>query len=448
MNFALFGDHPDGLDMAQALAGSGRHRLLYYCGPVAGADFLQRSEIACPHVGDPEAVLAQPAVEAIVVAGNPGDRPALVRRALQSERHVLCVHPIASSPDAAYEADILRKDSGRVLLPLLAEVLHPSFDQFAQLIARDRVRPGAPRLLQMERWATEAIVREAEDAEHKPGFPGWDVLRRVGGEIIEVSAFAQETEAGPADPVLLSGCFERGGMFQVVLVPNQPEARWRLNVLMHDDTAELLFPDGWPGPARLRWRDEQGGWCEQTWETWNPWPRLVKVFEQAAARPPGRPFPLDTAIMLQGRTAGSVTTAMPPPEAAVNGPAAPAPEALPARETTPITWTDEVRCLELDDAARRSLERRRSSTLEYQEAIEEATFKGTMTLAGCALLWASLFLLICSIWIPYLGWVIVPLFTTFLGLQLLRWLIPRRTAILPTAVNEAIRTTEAKQSDQ
>ena len=53
-----------------------------------------------------------------------------------------------------------------------------------------------------------------------------------------------------------------------------------------------------------------------------------------------------------------------------------------------------MRCLELDDAARRSVARRRASALEYQEATEEAGFKGTMTLLGCGLLWVSLLLLI------------------------------------------------------
>ena len=72
----------------------------------------------------------------------------------------------------------------------------------------------------------------------------------------------------------------------------------------------------------------------------------------------------------------------------------------------------------------RSVEHRRAVTLEYQEANEEVGFKGTMTLAGCGVLWGIFFLLILSAWLPRLGWLIVPLLACFLVLQLFRWIIP------------------------
>jgi len=62
--------------------------------------------------------------------------------------------------------------------------------------------------------------------------------------------------------------------------------------------------------------------------------------------------------------------------------------------------------------------------MEYQEASEEVGFKGTMTLVGCAALWVVLVLLIASRWVPLLGWLILPLLVLFIGLQLLRYLIP------------------------
>jgi hypothetical protein len=91
--------------------------------------------------------------------------------------------------------------------------------------------------------------------------------------------------------------------------------------------------------------------------------------------------------------------------------------------------------LELDDAARRSVERRRFSALEYPEANEEVGFKGTMTLAGCGLIWIILLVLILSIWIPALGWVIVPVLALFLGLQLFRWIIPKSDREAPQSTN-------------
>jgi len=81
--------------------------------------------------------------------------------------------------------------------------------------------------------------------------------------------------------------------------------------------------------------------------------------------------------------------------------------------------------LELDDAVRRSLRYRRVSTLEYQEASEEVGFKGTMTLVGCAILWVILLFAILSRWVPWLGWLVVPVLVIFLGMQLLRWAVPK-----------------------
>ena len=49
-----------------------------------------------------------------------------------------------------------------------------------------------------------------------------------------------------------------------------------------------------------------------------------------------------------------------------------------------------------------------------------------MTLLGCSLLWLSLAFLILSIWVPWLGWLIPPVFAAFLLLQvLLRWVVPK-----------------------
>src|SRR5947209_16629937 len=98
MLFALLGDYPDGLDMARALVEAGRHRLVAYSGPAVGAEYLRRWGVPFDSVGDLEEVLADPAVEAVLVASARALRPAQLRRALQSERHVLCVHPADQVP--------------------------------------------------------------------------------------------------------------------------------------------------------------------------------------------------------------------------------------------------------------------------------------------------------------------------------------------------------------
>jgi predicted dehydrogenase len=428
MRFALLGDHPDGLDVARALVESGRHDLAVYSGPPVGAEYLRRWDIRPRLVGDLEEVLADPAVEAVIVAGGTADRPAQLRRALQSERHALCVHPADQGPDIAYEAGMIQTDTGCLAVPLLPEALHPAVRRLARIARAQRPL----RLVEVERWAPEDFLLEHESAGHKPSVPGWDVLRALGGEVAEVSAYSGPEELLPEEPLLLAGQFTRGGLFRVAFVPGHPEPRWRLAVLGRYDRAELLFPEGYPGPARLTWHDESAEVHEESWETWNPWPALVEAFESALlARHPARAGyaavrqPL-LAASAAGAEAREAVTAEPPERA----------EARPVVEAPPLTWQDEVRCLELDDAARRSVERRRTSALEYQEATEETGFKGTMTLVGCGLLWGGLFLLILSIWIPWLGWGILPVLAVFLALQLLRWAVPPREPAPPAGPGE------------
>jgi predicted dehydrogenase len=349
------------------------------------ADVLHRlgGEVRC--VSDVEEVLADPAVEAVIVAGHEGVRPAQLRRALQSERHVLCVHPPDQTPETAYEAAMIRNDTGCVLLPLLPEATHPAIRRLADFVRRKdgNISPiGAFRLLAMERSVGGEVLDGVWIAGHKPSFPGWDILRTIGGDIQEVSAFAELEELREGEPVLVAGRFEQGGLFQVRLLPHERRPSWRLSAIGSAGRAELLFPQRWNGPAILDWRDADGETHEEYWQHWDPWPALIDAFEQALQRgPQARPQP---------------------------------------------SWQDAIRALELDDAARRGVEKRRSSVLEYQEATEEVGFKGTMTLVGCSLLWGVLLLLILSVWWPKLGFLIVPLIVVFLGLQLLRYLVPKQ----------------------
>jgi predicted dehydrogenase len=384
MRFALLGTHPDGIELACALVDSGRHELIAYTSAEPVADSLpQRWGPQARQLHDLEELLADPAIEAVIVAGTPANRTVQLRRALQSERHVFCVHPPDAVPDGAYEAALIQTDTGRVLLPLLPEALHPGIVRLAELM-RSGTRPLVePRLIEMERWATDSVLLDTGTGGHRPAFPGWDVLRALGGEIAEVSALAPHEELTPEEPVLLSGRFERGVLFQTALVPYASEPRWRIAAVGSHGRVELLFPVGPRGPAFLSWHngDEIH---EEGWEAWDAWPVLVSLFEEAIA---------------------------------ANGRASPAPRRL--------TWQDAVRSLELDDAARRSVQKRRASTMEYQEVSEEVGFKGTMTLLGCGLIWLTIAIIILSVWFPRAGWAVVPLLLVFLGLQAFRWIVPR-----------------------
>ena len=170
MRFALLGNHPDGLAFAAALVATGRHTLAaVYDAPVP--DFAPQAQL----FSDAMEILADPVIELVIIAGALAVRDEQLRRAVQSERAVACVHPSGEKPDIAYEAALIQGDTKKPLLPLLTEALHPAVARLSDLLAAD-----APfRLLLVERWITAA--GEADSLN-----PSWPVLRRLGGEIVEV----------------------------------------------------------------------------------------------------------------------------------------------------------------------------------------------------------------------------------------------------------------------
>jgi len=379
MRFALLGNHPDGVELARALVESGRHQLLAHTHLLPGGGWPTAAQL----VNDLEEVLADPAIEAVVVASSFENRAAHLRRAIQSDRHVLCVWPPDDTPDIAYEAALIQKDNNCLLFPILTESLHPAILRLASLLdGGDEPGPlGRLRLLEVERCEPGPVLLNPNVDGQKPSFPGWDLLRRLGSEIIEVSAFAGPEEVPVDEPILVAGRFLKGGLFQEAWLPDQPTARCRLTVQAAEGQAELLFPAGLQGPASLNWNLHTGKSDEESWPAWRPWPTLVEAFETALLQPPPTP----------------------------------------AR----LTWQDAIRGLELDDGTRRSIEKRRSSVLEYPEASEEVGFKGTMTLVGCGVLWAVILMLFLARWVPWLGVLIVVLLAGFLAMQLFRFLIPR-----------------------
>jgi hypothetical protein len=214
----------------------------------------------------------------------------------------------------------------------------------------------------------------------------WEPLRFLAGEVREVSALGVDGETlQPGDPLSVTGRFANGLIFQVLLSPSQAMAASKLTLRGSKGEACLTIDRvGSEDSAQatvLQWQigEEHGS---ETWN-WNPWPATVENFERF-----------------------------------IGG------------QASPISWLDATRCLELFEAVRQSVKRRRVIPMQYEEFSEAAGFKTVMTALGClTLVLVPVILVVLLITgaplAPWSLYLLLPLLLLFLLLQALGWIVPR-----------------------
>jgi predicted dehydrogenase len=381
MQLLLLGDHPDGVDAAVALAQSGRHALAAYAGPANTAARLRQQGLAPAVFDDAETALAVQTIDLVLVADELPHRPALLRRALQSDKHVAVVHPADLEPDIAYEALLLQQDTKKLLIPFLPERMAAALNALHE-------RQGLPTLGALQQLELEVrfpaprpggapVKKLPREWEGHPLLTLWEPLRLLGGEIQDLTAVSAEAEElAPAAALVLTGRMQSGALFQVSLTP-QPAglAAWRFTVRGEGGELCLDAPQGLFGATTLR---HPAG--EQRFEAEERRGALLARLIEAA---------------LDGRPSA--------------------------------TWTDATRCLELFDAARRSVKRKRMVAMDYEAVSETGNFKSTMTALGCVVLLIIMTLFYLTPTLPFAKYLIIPILALFLGLQALRWIIKDET---------------------
>ncbi len=413
MQIGLSGDHPDALAFAVALVKTGRHRLVRSCCSPGSLQWLNQQGIPTVDVTDRDALFSDPEVEVLIVGDALAERADVLRRAVRSEKHVLCVHPVDLLPDVTYEAAFVQEETGKVLLPLLWDRLHPGLRRIAELVRTGRL--GRMTLLEVEfsvpdeSWsdpvASSARVwkrREPVDLrwDRHPALRVWDSIRFLAGEVLEVSAVgAAGEQLTPLDTLTLTGRCQSGCLFRLLMTRQGPVQN-RLIIRGETGEATLTFEAQGIGYARAvcRWEDETD---QATW-LWQPWPDLAGEVEKALAGMPAA-----------------------------------------------ITWLDETRCLEVFDAVRQSVRRRRVIALEYEEVSEGSNFKTVMTTLGCLtlLLVVVLFVALLALGLPLAPWtmyLLLPLLLIFLALQILGWMIPASAAKKSISENPSCRQEQTR----
>jgi predicted dehydrogenase len=284
--------------------------------------------------------------DAVVVAaaGWGEERAAAVRALVQAGRPLLVAHPLEASMLFAYELDMIRRDSGAILVPFLPDRLDPGVRAMRDWI---RARPGRVESIVLERRLRD----RTRDAVQREFCRDADLARVL---------------VGPPERLFTLGAADPDSAWSTLAVglsrAGQPTVRWQ--VVRSDDPGLTITAVATDGTVRL---------------THGPASDVATAPTAAAAWTFDGP----------GGAAG--------PSVAADGAAAMLAvlrDALqgvpPSADPPPATWDDSARAIELAETIPRSLARGRAIDLHQEEFTELGTFKGTMASLGCGIVLAAL----------------------------------------------------------
>jgi predicted dehydrogenase len=388
MRLALLGSDDEVMDLALAAEQSGYHDI------VGGYDIGDAVEDLRMHArrvvvaDDWERILERTDIDAVVVAATADDDELALRlRVLaQTGLALLISHPPSNSPLFYHELDMIRQDTGVILMPLVADRWHPYILELSTIIS------GKHAAAKIEQVTLERSLAKRDKASVMRQFMR-DVclLRSVCGELDRVSALsAANAEATFANlGVQLSG--EAGYPIRWSVVPAVDDTRGRLILATDAEQIRIEMVDY---PPHWRVSDAHD---------------LVK---QNLGMEPHAPY-LNALEALQETIAGT---------------------------SSPCDWSEACRSVELADAVEQSLRRGRAIQLHDESYTEDGVFKGLMGMAGCGLILLGLVVAVvgttagallqrmgfgrAAILIGQWPWALLAIFVVFLLLQSLRLVVP------------------------
>lgn len=305
--------------------------------------------------------LLDPAACDAVFVGTEGwseTRAELVRLLVQAGRPLLVSQPLDLSMLWAWELEMIRRDAGGILQPLLPDRLHPFVGRLATLLEASLAGSGplgGVQSLLFERRrlgggrdnVLSAVARDA------------DLMRVLTGDPSRLSAMGVIPD-GPA-----------AGWHALVVGftgPSSVPVRWqtasagepgvRLSVQGDRGVATLDIPDDW----------------SQAWTMSAP----GQVDDRQSFAAPAEMLGVFEAALAARRDRSGI--AIPGGEGAI----------------PPATWADAARAIELADAVSRSLAKGRAVDLHQEEFSDLGTFRGTMASLGCGIILAALVLVVLA----------------------------------------------------
>jgi hypothetical protein len=341
-----------------------------------------------------------------VLVGSDGwseGRALAVRTLIQAGRPLLVSQPLDLSMLWAWEMEMIRRDVGGLIVPLLPERGHPFIARLrgqleaawggggtlgdVESLVLERQRAGRERAAVLG-----ALARDADLIRVLTGDPSR--LSAIGVAADDAASGWQSLVVGLSGPASVPVRWEAASGGEVGL---------RLSLRCDRGQATLWIPDAWDEP----WVWSEPGRAEDR----VAYPAAEAVLEQLAAG----------IAATGGEPAGGGL-----PDAVS--------EAVP-----PASWADAARAIELADTVPRSLAKGRAIDLHQEEFSDLGTFRGTMASLGCGIILAALVLVVVAALVGGLAhefgwgfggwlagtWPVVALVFLggFLGLQLLPLLV-------------------------
>jgi len=288
----------------------------------------------------------------VVLVGADGwnaERATAVRTLVQAGRPLLLAQPLELSMLWAFELDMIRRDTGALLVPCLPDRLHPFVRRLREALTASLAGVGGVgdvESLQLERRMTDrsrpaVLAQLARDA---------DLVRTLAGDPAKLSTL------GAADPDAAWGTLAVG-----FSGPAQVPVRWQ------------VAPAAEPG-LTLRLQSARGSIViDAPDDPGRPW-----TWTAPGAAPESVAFDRGAAML-----------------AVIDlGIAAAAGHGSPSADAA--TWADAARAIELAETVPRSLARGRAIDLHREEFTEMGTFRGTMASLGCGLIVAALVVVVLA----------------------------------------------------
>jgi predicted dehydrogenase len=336
MKFAFLGVDEETLSLARYLDGRAEDQVVAVYEAESLAALPPQVAIHAARKGSWESLLHEPVAEAVIVATGPSElRGEQLVKLAKAGVPLLVVWPTCDVV-AAYELEMIRRDTRAPMLAHIPGRRHPAIERLAELVANESSPLGRVEQAVIER----ALPDRSPQAVLRQFTRDVSLLRAVAGDVSKIGAMG----------------------------PNLDAATWsNLHVQMSG-----------AGPVLLRW-------SMQTPEPGSP-SRLILYGSLAKATLEMAPSPQPWSLSIPGapklaeffedwNEPAAVVGAF---EAAFHG-----------KPASPV-WQDGCRDVELAAAVERSLARGKTIELYDDEVSEEATFKGMMAVGGCAMLMLAL----------------------------------------------------------